>query len=99
MRREGEQAAEGSAGERQNRRLHDEGEQDGSAREAERSQRADLDTLYLAPARSRLFAALPEVEIPRGFDSGAARRWLAKIPPSPRRLAVERRLEALLSRR
>lgn len=61
-------------------------------------EKALLDTLYLAPARSRLFAALPEVEIPRAFDSGSARGWLSKIPPSPRRLAVERRLETLLSR-
>lgn len=61
-------------------------------------EKALLDTLYLAPARSRLFAALPEVEIPRAFDSGSATRWLSKIPPSPRRLAVEQRLETLLSR-
>ena len=62
-------------------------------------EKALLDTLYLAPARSRLFAALPEVEIPRGFDREAARSWLARIPAGPRRQAVTKRLEALLRRR
>jgi hypothetical protein len=62
-------------------------------------EKALLDVLYLAPARSRLFAALPEVEIPRRFDRDATRRWIARIPPGPRREAVRRRLEALLGRR
>jgi predicted transcriptional regulator of viral defense system len=59
-------------------------------------EKALLDTLYLIPARSRLFATLPEVEIPRTFDRKAARRWSEQIPPGPRRNAVQRRLEALL---
>lgn len=62
-------------------------------------EKALLDTLYLAPARSRLFATLPEVEIPRSFDRVAARRWTTRIAPGPRREAVEKRLEALLRRR
>jgi predicted transcriptional regulator of viral defense system len=62
-------------------------------------EKALLDTLYLAPARSRLFATLPEVEIPRSFDREAARRWSERIAPGPRRDAVEARLEALLRRR
>jgi len=61
-----------------------------------RPEKALLDLLYLTPARSRLFAALPEVEIPRGFDLREARRWITKIRPGARRLAVERRLAALL---
>jgi len=61
-------------------------------------EKALLDVLYLAPARSRLFAALPEVEIPRQFDRAAARRWVSRIRPGPRRDAVRRRLEKLLSR-
>jgi predicted transcriptional regulator of viral defense system len=61
-------------------------------------EKALLDTLYLAPARSRLFAALPEVEIPRSFDRKEARRWLARISLGPRRSAVESRLAALLRR-
>jgi predicted transcriptional regulator of viral defense system len=61
-------------------------------------EKALLDALYLAPARSRLFAALPEVEIPRRFDRRAARGWVARIPLGPRREAVRRRLETLLRR-
>jgi hypothetical protein len=59
-------------------------------------EKALLDTLYLAPARSRLFAALAEVEIPRRFYREATRRWIARLPPGLRREAVRRRLEALL---
>lgn len=59
-------------------------------------EKALLDVLYLAPARSRLFAALPEVEIPRRFDRREARRWLDRIPPGPRRRHVEEKLAALL---
>lgn len=62
-------------------------------------EKALLDALYLTPARSRLFASLPEVEIPRRFDRKAAWDWVARIPPGPRREVVRRRLEALLRRR
>ena len=64
-----------------------------------RPEKALLDCLYLAPGRSRLFAALPEVEIPRGFDRKEARLWLDRISPGPRLQLVERRLEALLGRK
>jgi predicted transcriptional regulator of viral defense system len=63
-----------------------------------RPEKALLDVLYLAPARSRLFARLPEIEIPRTFDRTEARRWARRIPEGPRRAAVEARLEALLAR-
>ncbi len=61
-----------------------------------RSEKALLDTLYLTPARSRLFAHLPEVELPASFDEQAAYRWLTKVPLGPRRLAMEQRLSAIL---
>jgi len=61
-------------------------------------EKALLDALYLTPARSRLFAALPEVEIPRRFDRKVARDWVARIAPGPRREVVRRRLDALLRR-
>jgi predicted transcriptional regulator of viral defense system len=61
------------------------------------AEKALVDTLYLAPARSRLFAALPEVELPRGFSAREAKRWVARIPAGPRRLLVERRLAELLA--
>ena len=60
-------------------------------------EKALLDTLYLAPARSRLFASLPEVEIPREFSARVAHRWIKRIPEGPRRTAVERRLASLLA--
>lgn len=59
-------------------------------------EKALLDCLYLAPGRSRLFAALPEVELPRKFDRKEARSWIERIAPGPRRTLVERRLDALL---
>lgn len=55
------------------------------------------DTLYLVSARSRLFAHLPEVELPRGFNRREARRWLAGIPAGPRRTMVTRRLNRILA--
>jgi predicted transcriptional regulator of viral defense system len=62
-------------------------------------EKALMDTLYLGPARSRLFAELPEVEIPRGFDKRKALEWVARIPAGPRRTSVERRLDRLLRRK
>jgi hypothetical protein len=61
-----------------------------------RPEKALLDTLYLTPARSRLFAHLPEVELPASFSEQETRRWLAKVPPGPRRSAMERRLSGIL---
>lgn len=60
-------------------------------------EKALLDTLYLGPTRSRMFAHLPEIEIPEAFDPRKAREWVARIPPGPRRAAVELRLDRLMS--
>jgi predicted transcriptional regulator of viral defense system len=59
-------------------------------------EKALLDILYLAPARSRLFSHLPELELPDRFDVREARRWLDRIKPGPRRSAVARRLDKLV---
>lgn len=61
-------------------------------------EKALLDTLYLIPAKSRLFAHLPEVELPDHFDERAARAWVRRIREGPRRTMVSDRLEAFLSR-
>jgi predicted transcriptional regulator of viral defense system len=61
-------------------------------------EKALLDTLYLGPTRSRMFAHLPEIEIPKGFDRRKAQEWVARIPPGPRRASVEQRLDRLLKR-
>jgi predicted transcriptional regulator of viral defense system len=59
-------------------------------------EKALLDTLYLAPARSRLFAHLPEVELPEHFDYDRIRNWVRRIPAGLRRKSVEQRLEAVV---
>ncbi|MBI4519758.1 MAG: hypothetical protein HY701_02880 [Gemmatimonadetes bacterium] len=59
-------------------------------------EKALLDTLYLGPARSRLFAHLPEVELPRQFDWDEIQSWVRRIPQGLRRKSVEQRLEAVL---
>ena len=59
-------------------------------------EKALLDTLYLAPARSGLFAHLPEVELPESFDWDRITYWVGCIAAGPRRKSVEQRLHALL---
>jgi predicted transcriptional regulator of viral defense system len=61
-------------------------------------EKALVDLLYLSPTRSRLFAALPELEIPPGFRRRVARRWARQIPSQRARTIVERKLDALLGR-
>jgi predicted transcriptional regulator of viral defense system len=58
-----------------------------------------LDTLYLSPARSRLFAHLTELELPGSFSVLEARRWLARISAPYRRTMVARRLDEILASR
>jgi hypothetical protein len=56
-----------------------------------RPEKALLDVFYLAPARTRLFCKLPEVERPAGFDVREAQRMLARIPfPARRHMVAER---------
>lgn len=61
-------------------------------------EKALVDVFYLSGTRSRLFAALPEVEIPRGFRFKKARAWLARIPSKRLRTMVAARLEAVVER-
>lgn len=63
------------------------------------AEKALVDFLYLAPARSRLFRALPEIEWPSGFKAGVARSIVRRIEPESRRRSVGRRLEELLAGR
>jgi predicted transcriptional regulator of viral defense system len=62
-------------------------------------EKALVDFLYLTPARSRLFRALPEIEWPTRFRPRIARRIVDRIGPSRRRTFVRRALEALLATR
>lgn len=61
-------------------------------------EKALFDFLYLSPTRGRLFAALPELELPRGFRRSEARAWADRIPSLRTRTIVRRRLDELLAR-
>ena len=62
-------------------------------------EKALVDFLYLTPARSRLFRALPELEWPKTFRPGVARSIVKRIEPASRRRAVARKLDELLAKR
>jgi predicted transcriptional regulator of viral defense system len=62
-------------------------------------EKALVDFLYLTPARSNLFRALPELEWPKRFRVTAARAIVKRIEPPGRRTLVSRKLEALLDGR
>ena len=63
------------------------------------AEKALVDFLYLGPARSRLFRALPEIELPRRFSVRTARALVARIESVRRRAFVSRALERLLASR
>jgi len=58
-------------------------------------EKALVDFLYLGPARSRLFRALPELELPRQFSRPATRDIASRIVSPRRREMVERGLQDL----
>ena len=62
-------------------------------------EKALVDFLYFAPARSRLFRALPELDLPRTFSARLARSIVRRIEPPRRRTRVSRALERLLESR
>lgn len=59
-------------------------------------EKALIDFLYLTPARSNLFRALPELEWPKRFSVRAARSIVKRIEPVRRRTLVSRALDRLL---
>jgi predicted transcriptional regulator of viral defense system len=59
-------------------------------------EKALVDFLYLGPARSQLFRALPEFELSSGFKVSRARAIIARIPSARRRTMVQRALDRLL---
>jgi predicted transcriptional regulator of viral defense system len=60
-------------------------------------EKALIDLLYLSPARSNLFRALPEVTLPRTFSRKRARTIIGRIPAAPRRQRVRHLYETLLA--
>jgi predicted transcriptional regulator of viral defense system len=62
-------------------------------------EKALVDLFYLSGTRTRLFAALPELEFPRSFRKGVARGWAARIAAPRIRTVVNQRLERVLGKR
>lgn len=60
-------------------------------------EKALVDALYMIPARSGLFRALPEVEIPRGFSRKKARAMIRRVTSAARRTMLENRFNRLLA--
>jgi predicted transcriptional regulator of viral defense system len=63
------------------------------------AEKALFDTLYLAPARSRLFARLPELDIPRLFRWQNLRDLATAVKFPRRRVHVLRRIDELQNAR
>lgn len=59
-------------------------------------EKALLDFLYLRPARSQLFRALPEIERPRRFSPRRARAMVDRVGSSRRGAMVRRTLDRIL---
>jgi predicted transcriptional regulator of viral defense system len=59
-------------------------------------EKALFDFAYLSAGRSRLFTALPELELPRRFRSAELKRWLARIPAERSRTITQRKLDEFL---
>jgi len=58
-------------------------------------EKALFDTLYLAPNRSRLFAALPELTIPKGFKWARLKEFVSLVASAGRRTFLETRMRQL----
>jgi hypothetical protein len=70
----------------------------GSGAKVATPEKALLDVFYLSGTRSRMFAALPELELPPTFRRDIAHEWIARIPSVRLRSIVSHRLDALLSK-
>jgi predicted transcriptional regulator of viral defense system len=57
-----------------------------------------FDLAYLSGGRSRLFASVPEVELPPRFRWRELRAWVARIPSARARTLTTDRLEKFLKR-
>jgi hypothetical protein len=61
------------------------------------AEKALFDFAYLSAGRSRLFTALPELELPKTFRRAELKRWLEKVPSVRARSITDRKLHELLS--
>jgi predicted transcriptional regulator of viral defense system len=60
-------------------------------------EKALFDFAYLSAGKSRLFVALPELELPRKFRRADLNRWVAKIPSERSRTITRRKLDEFLA--
>jgi predicted transcriptional regulator of viral defense system len=60
-------------------------------------EKALLDFFYFAPAKSRLFAALPELDLPQSFSMQKATEMIGAVSSQARRSLLEKRLRELQS--
>jgi predicted transcriptional regulator of viral defense system len=60
-------------------------------------EKALFDLLYLAPARSRLFARLPELEIPRSFRWAEVTKYVRLVKSTSRHSSLMRKIGELKS--
>ena len=60
------------------------------------AEKALFDFAYLSAGRSRLFTALPELELPRGFRRAELKRWISKIPSERSRTITARKLAEIM---
>ena len=60
-------------------------------------EKALLDFLYLYPAKSKLFHALPEIELPPDFSLKTAQELIRHLDSGRQRISLKKRLEKELS--
>ena len=58
-------------------------------------EKALLDFLYLAPAKSKLFISLPELEFPEGFSIKNVEQMITRIESRGRRTLVEKKFKEI----
>ena len=61
------------------------------------TEKALLDICYLQQNHPKLFRALPELELPKRFDSRFCKRMIGQIKSLQRRRAVERRMASIVN--
>lgn len=59
-------------------------------------EKALIDILYLSPARSRLFATLPELDLPENFNVARAKSLIEKIKSDKRRTMVTSKFDEII---
>ena len=59
-------------------------------------EKALVDYIYLSLGRSKLFGALPELELPRTFSLERAHKFIDRIPNQSKRRAVLSRVNSLV---